>query len=433
MKTMLFFVTVLIYNLSLASLCAEDGTDGYAPMLKNRMDTSVYDWNALNTKWVNMRALGMIGIDGSSFIQDETSEMHVGDLSSYNVANLRAIRIGAAGTINFERPWVYLISGSLNALNRDFESGVDDKRTLLDLMLSIPLWGDYARMQIGKMKAPISMGRNMGLIFEQVMERPMHLDTLLPSRNVGIGFSDVIFDQRLRYRVGIYNDWLEKSALSVSESNQQYVGRITAVAYEDKEAERLLHLGLGFRYDDVKEGTLQYSARPEEFYVDPWLNTGVFDAQSSSTYNLEFTYLDGPLWLSSEYTATSVDSKQTGDPTFSGYHFGANYFITGEHRGYNYRLGQVRRVIPLFSVTDRGVGAVELSIRHSYMDLNDGAISGGEMDINALGAIWHPRRDIQLHAQYSRANLHNDNMNPPSSVSKSHTNIIQVRMVILIE
>jgi len=430
MKTL--YLLAFLFSLTLVH-ADSNTTDGYAPTLKNKTDTSVYDWNALDTKWINMRALGMIAVDGSYLMQDDTSKSHVGDLSSYNEANIRAIRIGAVGTINFERPWVYLIAASLNSLSRDFESGVDDERTLLDFLVGIPLWGDYARIQIGKMKAPISMGRNMGLIFDQVMERPMHLDTLLPSRNIGIGFSDMILDKRLHYRIGIYNDWLEKNSLSISQANQQYIGRLTAVAYEDKKATRLLHLGVGYRYDDIREGTLHYTTRPEEFYVDPWLNTGEFEAQSSDTYNLEFSYMDGPLWLSAEYTSTSVNSQQNDNPTFNGYHVGANYFITGEHRGYNYRLGQVRRVTPLLSTSDRGVGAIELSIRHSFMNLNSGTINGGEMDINALGIIWHPIRDIQLQAQYSRANLHNANMQPSSSTTKSKTDIIQLRVVLLIE
>ncbi len=410
-----------------------ENNNGYAPIVTNKMNPEIYDWNALDTEWINMRALAMIGIDGSDFIQDETSKMHVGDLNDYETANVRAIRLGAAGTINFEKPWTYLFSGSANAFNKNFDSEVDDRYSLLDLLIGIPVWGEYGRIQIGKMKSPISMERTMGMVFEQVMERPMHLDALLPSRNIGLSFSDLILDQRVRYRVGVYNDWLEKDGLSASEANQQYVGRITTVAYEDKESERLLHLGVGYRYDDLSEGTAQYSVGPEQDFLDPWLDTTEFEAQGSNTYNLEMTYLDGPLWLAAEYTSTSVDSKQNGNPTFRGYHVSANYFITGEPRGYNYRLGTVRRVTPLMNMSDRGVGAIELSVRYSFMDLEDAAIHGGEMDIISLGTIWHPRRDVQLHAQYSRANLHKENMQRQSSIVESKTDILQFRMVILID
>ena len=390
-----------------APVCSDlpqiEDNNGYAPTVTNTMDPSVYDWNALSTEWVNMRALIMAAVDGSSFNQNETSISHVGDLLPFDGGDVRGVRFGAAGTINFEKPWTYLMSGSINSLMRHYDSTIDDKYTLLDFALGIPIWGEYGRMQIGKMKAPISMERIMGMIFEQVMERPMHLDALLPSRNIGFSFSDMLLGDRMSYRVGVYNDWLEKEGLSFSQANQQYVGRVTAVAYEDEESERLLHLGAGYRYDDLVEGTTEYDVGPEQYFVNPWLNTLEFEAESTRTYNLELTYIDGPLWLATEYTSTSVASWQNGNPTFSGYHVSVNYLITGEHRGYNHRLGIVRRVTPLFSVSDRGVGAVELSARYSTLDLNDAAINGGEMNIRSLGVVWHPRRDVQLHAQYSRA------------------------------
>ncbi len=429
----IFFVAILVCNLSSSVVYAEEGTDGYIPTIKNKMNPDAYDWNALNTKWVNMRVLGMVALDGSHFIQNGTSRTHVGDLSAYNVGDVRGIRIGAAGTINFKKPWTYLMSGSINSPGRDFNSGVDDKYTLLDLVLGIPLWGEYGRMQIGKMKAPISMERNMGMVFEQVMERPMHLDALLPSRNIGLSVSDMIFDSKVTYKIGIYNDWLAKKGVSVSQSNQQYAGRITTVAYEDKEANRLLHLGAGYRYEDIAEGTIHYAVGPENYFVDPWLDTGEFEAQSSSTYNLEVTYLDGPLWVAAEHTSTSVNSARSGDPKFGGYHVSASYLVTGEHRGYNRRLGVVRRVTPLINPSDRGVGAVELSARYSFMDLNGGAINGGKMNITSLGVIWHPRRNLQFHCQYSRANLHNKNIKPISTVIASRTDILQFRMVILVD
>jgi phosphate-selective porin OprO/OprP len=414
-------------------LYAEESNNGYAPIIQNKMDPDIYNWNTFDTKWINTRALAMLAVDGSFFRQNKESKMYLGDLTELPVGDIRGVRLGAAGTINFKKPWTYLISGSINSFNRYFDSDTEDRYSLLDCVVGIPLWGKYGRMQIGKMKAPISMERTMGMVFEQVMERPMHLDALLPSRNIGLSFSDMLFANRLRYRVGIYNDWLEKSGLSASEANQQYTGRITTVAYEDKETKRLLHLGVGYRYEDITEGTVQYSVGPEQYFVNNWLDTTVFEAESSNTYSLEMTYLDGPLWLAAEYTSTAVKSEQNGDPTFSGYHVSMNYLITGEHRGYNYRLGVVRRVTPLFGDSDIGVGAVEVSARYSVMDLNDAEIQGGKMDISSLGIVFHPRRDIQFHAQYSRANLYKKNMKLVSNIMESKADIVQFRMVILID
>ena len=402
---------------------------GYRPLVSADLNTSAYDWNALNTRWVNMRAAALGALDLSHFDQNNGSVMHMGDMSDYNRVDVRGIRFGVLGTINFDKPWTYVGMVSLNSLTKDFNSTTTDKFTLYDAVVGIPVWGEYGRMQIGKMKAPISMERIMGMVFEQAMERPTHLDALLDSRSIGIDFSDMIFDQRFTWKIGVFNNWLEEDELSFSEANQEVVGRVTAVAYEDEEKERLLHMGVAYRYVDIREGTISYAVGPEQWFVDPWVDTGSFTADASHTVNLEISYLDGPLWLASEYTSTSIDSPQFGNPTFSGYHVAANYFLTGEHRGYNKRKGTVRRITPVLDFTNGGWGAVEVSARYSTLDLTDGAIKGGEIDIGSLGLIWHPRRDTQFHMQWSRTRLNSTDTVP----MKSDSDILQFRMVIVID
>jgi phosphate-selective porin OprO/OprP len=405
---------------------------GYRPILRNDLNTSAYDWNALHTKWVNMRAIMMVALDASHFYQDEESMQHVGDMSHYDRWDVRGLRVGAAGTFNFDEPWTYLVSGAANSLMKDFNAQEDERYSLLDCVVAIPLWGEFGRMQIGKMKEPISMERTMGMVFEQVMERPAHLDALLPSRNIGIGFSDLLFDQRMKWRVGIFNDWLDPGEPDFSESNYQLIGRVTAVLYEDQANERLLHLGGAYRYEKVREGKLRYDVGPEFYFSGPWLDTGSFSADESQTFNAELTYLDGPLWFASEYTATWVDSPEYGKLFFSGYHVVANYFLTGEHRGYNKQRGTVRRINPVLDFTNGGWGAVEVSARYSYLDLSDGKIQGGVMQTTSLGVIWHPKRSSQLHLQWSRIDLKRKSM-IADGPGRSSTDILQARWVLVID
>ena len=107
----------LFLTLCLLTLFLHAEPRGYAPIIRNDLNTSAYDWNALNTQWVNMRALGLVGIDASHFYQKDTSRRQVGDMSHYDRWDVRGLRIGAAGTINFEDPWTYLVSGSINTPN----------------------------------------------------------------------------------------------------------------------------------------------------------------------------------------------------------------------------------------------------------------------------------------------------------------------------
>ncbi len=425
----LIFIFIIIF----LSLLLHAVTGQYPPMIKNDLNTSEYDWNAINSKWVNMRALAMMALDGTSFHQDATNLEQVGDLSDYSRGDIRGIRLGVGGTINFDRAWTYLASGSVNSFAHDFNSTKDDRFTLFDFVLGIPVWGEYTRVQIGKMKEPISMERTMGMVFEQVMERPMHLDALLSSRNTGISISNLVADKRITWKAGFYSRYFERGTNSWSKSNRQAVVRVTTVAYEDKEAQRLLHLGTAYRYEDIREKTVRYDVGPEQYFVDPWLDTGEFTADSSNTVNLELTYLDGPLWLASEYTATAVDAPQSRNPIFKGFHVAANYFFTGEHREYNYRRAVVRRITPILDFSKEGWGAVELSARYSYMDLSDRAIKGGEMDITSLGLIWHPRRDIQFHVQWSRANLDKASSQTGRYPLNGHADIMQFRLLLVVD
>ena len=410
------------------------GTGGaYPPLISADLNTSAYDWNALNSKWINIRIGALGALDLSHFYQDYNSVQHVGDMSHYDRVDVRGLRFGMFGTINFDKPWTYLVMVSLNSLTKDYDSRTTDKYTLFDAIIGIPVWGEYGRMQIGKMKEPISMERIMGMVFEQVMERPTHLDALLDSRSIGIAFSDMIFDQRFTWKVGVFNNWLDEDDFSFSEANQKVVGRVTTVAYEEVEKDRLLHLGAAYRYVDIREGTISYAVGPEQWFVDPWVDTGIFAADASHTVNLEITYLDGPLWLASEYTRTSVDTPQFGNPTFSGYHVAANYFLTGEHRGYNKRRGIVRRITPILDFSKGGWGAIEVSARYSTLDLTDRAIEGGTIDIGSLGLIWHPRRDIQFHMQWSRTHLNRVDRETGIVPVKSDSDILQFRMVIMID
>jgi len=404
---------------------------GYAPIIHNDLNTSDYNWNAFNTRWVNMRALAMIGIDAARFNQDHTSVFQVGDMHHYDRWDVRGLRIGAAGTLNFETPWTYLISGSINTAMRDYNKTADEAFTLLDCVIGIPLWGEYGRIQIGKMKAPISMERTMGMVFEQVMERPMHLDALLPSRDTGISISDMLLHERLRWRIGVYNGWLETEEKDFQEANYLVIGRVTGVPYMNDEKGNLLHLGAAYRYEKIREGEIQYNIGPEFYFDDNWLDTGPIEAESSQTFNAELTWLAGPLWIASEYTETHLKTPHLGTLRFSGYHVALNYFLTGEHRGYNPRRGTVRRITPVLDFTHGGWGAVEVSARYSALDLNDKIIRGGEMGISSLGLVWHPRRDHQFHMQWSHARMKEDPL--IHSPSTGNTNIFQIRWVWVID
>ena len=101
-----------------------------------------------------------------------------------------------------------------------------------------------------------------------------------------------------------------------------------------------------------------------------------------------------------EYLDVAVDSPTRGDLDFSGYHASATWALTGEMRSYNRKSGILGPVPVAKSVNQGGWGALELGLRYSTIDLTDGPVDGGEMDIWSFGVKWKLTPVFVIDANY---------------------------------
>jgi phosphate-selective porin OprO/OprP len=252
------------------------------------------------------------------------------------------------------------------------------------------------------------MERIMSLAFEPQQERAAVSDALMPSRNVGLVLNSALAGQRMTFAGGVFNDWFDAGE-DFGESGTQLVGRVTALPLKSDDESALLHLGLGVRYTNAGAG-LRYRTEPEFANSPDFVDTGVFDADRAMLFNFEVSARRGPVWLAGEYNANRVSAVDLGDPSFSGYHITASWIATGEMRPYNRRSGTLGRV-PIAKPVDRGgFGAWELSARWSDIDLSDGAISGGEMQILSLGVNWWPAPWGSMSVNYRNIRLDRSDM-----------------------
>ncbi len=343
-------------------------------------------WNQWKSKYVDGIFIGAVALDRQNWIaQDDASVSQVGDLEAYEGGEIRALRFGIAGTINFNTPWVYTIAAATNAFDKGFETETLDDFTFFDWRVDIPMPHRTA-LSIGKQKEPISMERLVSMINLPMQERTSVSDALLPSRNVGIVYSGTALNQDLTWAGGLFNDWLDDDG-SFSDNSSQLIGRVTWLPYYSDDESNLVQLGFGLRYDNAKE-PLQYLTEPEFNKSPIFVNTGPIDANSSMLYNLEANWRKGPYWLAYEYIRNNVDAPTAGNPTFTGYHITGSWVFSGEMRPFNRKNGLFRPVPVARSVYNGGWGAWEFSTRFSRIDLTDGTIDGGEMDIFSLGASW---------------------------------------------
>ena len=125
----------------------------------NYADTS--KWNRWETKAVSGIFIAGLVLDRMNWLSQEAiSEGRVGDLSEFDGGEIRGLRFGVVGTLNFEKPWVYTIFGATNAFDKGFETEDLDNIALFDWRLDIPFFKNSV-MSIGKQKEPISMERLM--------------------------------------------------------------------------------------------------------------------------------------------------------------------------------------------------------------------------------------------------------------------------------
>jgi len=119
-------------------------------------------------------------------------------------------------------------------------------------------------------------------------------------------------------------------------------------------------------------------------------------------YNWELGWRHGPLWLMAEYSDNHIDAPDVGNPNFTGYHISGTWSLTGEMRGYRDNRGVFDGLPIAQSVLQGGKGATEIGFRFSSIDLTDGSIKGGEMDIATLQFNWWLTHSLAVGFNYRR-------------------------------
>ncbi|MEH6570890.1 MAG: porin [Halioglobus sp.] len=349
-------------------------------------------WNRFDTKFVSGLFTGAIVLDRQAWVgQDSTSLSQVGDLDSFDGGEIRGLRFGGVGTLNFEKPWVWTIFGATHAFDKGFESSESDDYTLFDLRLDIPVW-EKASFSVGKQKEPISMERLMSLGHGPLGERAAVSDALLPSRNIGLVMAGTLLEDRMTLAGGAFNNWMDKDQPnSFSDNATQYVGRATWIPLLSGNESTLLHLGAALRHSNSKEGFVTQSG-PEFNRAPDYMATAFLETDDSMTYQAEASLRSGPFWLHGEYVRTDLDAPTYGDPSIDGYHVTASWILTGEVRAYNKRVGIFKPIQVARTVEQNGWGAWEVSTRFSTLDMSEApdpdGFDAGDMDVWSLGLNW---------------------------------------------
>jgi phosphate-selective porin OprO/OprP len=294
------------------------------------------------------------------------------------------------------------------------------------------------------------------------MERASFTDAFYNNFGAGIWFGDHILCDRATWAFMAYRQegQSQKAGGSLQQGftdgavfgddNWAYTGRLTCLPIYENEGRCLVHLGTSLTYKDALPNTIappvtsakfvDFAARPEMrdtnggyANVGPgngnaFVDTGLIQCNDAIVVGFEYLNILGPLTVQSEaalaYAEDAVAVTPPGGarlafPTqtlgFWGGYMQVAYLLTGEHRLYDRRLGAlrvngVRPYTPFFFKRSReggicsGLGALELALRYSYLNLNDGPVQGGILGSTSVGINWYLNTNLKIQFVYLNSN-----------------------------
>jgi phosphate-selective porin OprO/OprP len=299
----------------------------------------------------------------------------------------RSVRIGAQG---------HAFRNTVYKLQLEFAGG---QVGLRDVFVGLGRNGPSAIA--GHFKEPFGFEFLVPLSAIFFTERSEPTRAFVPDRNSGIMLSSNEaynlgprapggwFAQRMVWAIGLFRT-SNNQGFSTGNGGWSGTGRIAGLAI-DREATRL-HLGVAVTHRHDK--TVRYFA--DGFLVD----TGPMSVSSSTRLCAELVYIRGGFTVSAEYFWTREDQIGIADTSFSGAYVTIGFWVTGEEQAWNQDrfvpTAPVRRLLP---------GGVWIGYRFDYLDLNDGAVQGGEQAQHTLGINWAWNWNTRLMLNYTYVDI----------------------------
>ena len=364
----------------------------------------------------------MLAINTQRFDQDANSILQVGSLDEYERAEVTAARLGLSGFIGRDYRVYYYIDYGYNGFEEGFKLQQDDEWSLYNLEVTFPKTR-LGTFTVGRMKAPESISRVMGGLYEPTSLRSVPINVLTASRDNGIRLTNTALDDRMTWGTGIYNDWLSNSGQSFDETNTYIVGRVTGLPIFADGGNHLLHLGLSARGTSMENESIRFRGKPG-FSVGPdYLDTGDLQGKGARWLIGEFSWKKDNFLILAETVHTAIDSPTLGDPTLKGSYVWAEWTLTGESRGYDQSRGIWNRPLPNSNFTAGGTGLWSVTASWSDTDLDDKGVSGGRLEEYILGVSWFPQKGFRWGIEIGRASLDRFNIRGKTTFAQFYLHV----------
>ena len=260
------------------------------------------------------------------------------------------------------------------------------------------------------------------------MERSQHIP-FSPERNTGILIYDQLKNKRVGWQLGFFGNGDKQGNDKMANGGYNLTGRMTGLLLDDQEKNQLVHVGVGVSHRMPSTNEYKVSTRPESHLAPKLVSTGTIeDVEEITLFNAEAAFVSGPFSFQGEFLQANVnqEGEESMEYSFNAYYGQASYFITGESRKYKDSYSGFNRIKPKsnFGDGEGGIGAWEVALRYSTIDLEDEDIMGGQLNDISLGVNWYLNPATRIMTNYVLADLKVNDMD----VGKAH--IAQMRFQI---
>jgi phosphate-selective porin OprO/OprP len=414
---------------SLGSTTAEDLSQRVGSLeaqLKKRDDADKKAAESAAKKFV-VRPFGRIHMDAAAFNQDAANRATVGD--AHNGVDIRRARLGVEGEgfdIFFYRFDVDFVT---------FDQSTQARPTIFDAYLDTQALPYVGNVRAGHFREPFSLDRLDSTNDLPFLERSTVVNALTPFRNVGLMGFNWNEAETATIAYGIFDE----NTNEYGEDNRDQTGiagtcRATWLPWYDEASggRYLLHVGGSYSYRHLGGNHLRrFAITPEVqlkegllFRTPNFVDTGLLSIDNYNVAGTEFDLMLGSLSIQGEYIVAAGERTSGQNFFFQGGYVEAMYWLTGENRNYNRKLGINGAVTPysnFFRVrTDNGVetswGAWEATARVSTLDLNDGSVHGGQVTDLTLGMNFYYAVRSRVMFNYIHSYLDRNNVSSNADI-----------------
>ena len=274
-------------------------------------------------------------------------------------------------------------------------------------------FSDAVQFRGGKFKSPLGLER-LQSDADVIWTERGHSTNLVPNRDVGYQVFGTLFDNVVEYQVGLFNGAADGVNLNNDLDNQKDVAyRVFAQPFLNSSVVFLQGFGIGYAGSDGKHlgnatdtqlGSYKTPGQQTFFKY----GTGVYSNGKETRSNPQAWFYLNNFGILADYVTVKQDVASptaTAELENKALDVSASWVITGE--SVNYKGG----VKPAkdFSLKNGTWGAVELTARYGYTEIDQDAFSGGFASLttsaqkaisSGFGIGWYWSENLKLIADY---------------------------------